>query len=221
MYHDAYDAWSKNEHSRNVQIIRELLVYHRPLLTGFLDRDAVGTDDIRELLIRFDKTDSPLEASPGFAPPPVVVAPERKKASGKGCAPFLQLDKELINLIVQCVNEAVLFEDPITEEHFSAFYAGRPLPAPKAVNNTHVVFFFSLLEQEGLIRNNWKKIIESNNLIISSSGEGFLKASVMSSSLSRVVNRCETADTARIRDLLNRHIITYRKAKSDNTASSC
>lgn len=221
LYHDARDAWSKNEHRRNVQIIKELLYYHKQMLIEFIGRDSISKEDIHELLHRFNKIDVPLTAILEFLLPVSGIATDCRDEVREGSVNRIPLNDEVINLIVQCANEAHLFKELISVEHFTAYYSGKPLPAPRAAKNTNVVYFFSFLASRGLIQHNWQQIISEQKLIISASGKRFLNSTTMASTLCRVMNGPATADTSRIEILLNERISAYLKRNITTSDVKC
>lgn len=56
-YHDALDAYSKNEHAKNVQILTELLLKHQTFVKHYFVCDKFSDETVREMLQRFNQGD--------------------------------------------------------------------------------------------------------------------------------------------------------------------
>ena len=216
VHHDATDAWSRNEHDKNLRAVTDLLTLHRHLVEYYFGRAAFSAGDYQELMERFNKEDSPnpLPTAVAAAAMPNT-SPGERPAVKRICAD-IRLGDQVISLIVHCANEAELFSDVLTREHFEAYYNGEPLTALRARKNTHVVLFFKMLEDNGLIQRNWQHIIANEKLVVSSSNKGFLTKAVMSSTLHRVNEEAPVpADIKRLRNIVDKHLTEYKRKYSN------
>ena len=59
VHHDATDAWSRNEHDKNLRAVTDLLTLHHHLVEDYFGRAAFPASDYQELMERFNKEDSP------------------------------------------------------------------------------------------------------------------------------------------------------------------
>lgn len=203
-YHDSKDAWSKNEHNRNIQAVSELLLKHKPLVDFYFNKEDLSEDNLHDLIRNFNMGKMPFkEENTGN-----VELPDTVRKSN-----LTKMSDYTISFIVQCANEADLFLEHLSAEHFTAYYEGHPLSPLTSANNEKIVLFFKTLESEGIIRHNWQHIIDRDRLIKSSSGRGFLTKAVMASTLSRVSNRLATVGDTRFLDFLTRKIKEYKASR--------
>lgn len=203
VYHDAKDAWSKNEHNRNLRIVTELLLKRRPLVDHYFSKTEFSEADFHLMMADFNKEETASEESTNTAKPA-----NPPKADPKHY--HTRMGEDTISFIVQCANEAELFMEQLTTAHFTQFYAGQPLPPLTSANNENLVLFFKTLENEGLIRHNWQHIIDKHKLVKSSSRHSFLTKAVMASTLSRVSNRPANTNDRRLLEFLNKKIKEYK-----------
>lgn len=163
-YHDAKDAWSRNEHNRNLCAITDMLTMHRQLVETYFSRETFSENDIVDMVDRFNKieTDHPKRnASPG-----VPASPETASAVECGSRTIKKLEDQVISLIVHCANEAELFYGNVTPQHFDAYYSGNPLTPLRSRKNTELVVLFSILENEELIERSWQHVIDRDGLVL-------------------------------------------------------
>lgn len=205
IYHDSTDAWSKNEHNRNIQAASELLLKNKPLIDFYFNMEELSEDSLHDLIRNFNKGQMPSKECSDTSE---ANLPKTDKKSG-----VTKINDNTISFIVQCANEAELFLERLSKEHFVAYYEGHPLPPLTSANNEKVVLFFKILENEGLIRHNWQHIIDRDKLIKSSSGRGFLTKAVMASTLSRVTNRVATANDTRLVEFLTGKTKEYKASR--------
>lgn len=57
-FHDAIDAWSKNEHQKNFHILDSLLTKRRDLVEQFFSKDNVSDTELMEMLHLFNTLNS-------------------------------------------------------------------------------------------------------------------------------------------------------------------
>ena len=55
-FHDAIDAWSKNEHQKNYRILDALLTNRRDLVENYFNKSEVSETELREMLTLFNTT---------------------------------------------------------------------------------------------------------------------------------------------------------------------
>ena len=93
-FHDAIDAWNKNEHQKNYHILDSLLTKRRDLVEQFFSKDNVSDADLMELLHLFNTT---LPSSRNYVAPTKV----REATDYNLCACLEQSD---LVLLARCCN---------------------------------------------------------------------------------------------------------------------
>ncbi|MBU3809936.1 MAG: hypothetical protein H9802_16275 [Candidatus Phocaeicola faecipullorum] len=180
-YHDATDAWSKNEHQKNYYTVVALLREHEELAHKYFVRPTLGKVEISLLLDEFYAADLPQRESASAC----KESPNRHVASpGNIIKPLL--DRHTIDLIVQLANEVNLFKEQMNADDVASRYMAGTLQPVTSRNNTRLVILLDKLAMYEIIPYNWQAIISKRKLIISSSGRKFLNQHDLSSTLNRV-----------------------------------
>ena len=181
-YHDATDAWSKNEHQKNYCIVSELLENHEKLVCQYFNEATLNESQIKKLLDAFNT----FEYHQTVLPEPT---PEdgRQSKSYTSSVPYEPLiDSETIGLIAQLVNEVNLFTEKLDIEDVIARYKKGILSPVTSKNNARLVLLLDQLSIHGVIPYDWQSIIAKKRLIRSSSGRKFLNQHDLSSTLNRI-----------------------------------
>ena len=208
VFHDAHDAYSKNEHAKNVQILTELLRKNKAFVKHYFIQDDFSADTVREMLLRFNQGDVTIPQNiTDQSPSPSSSAAGQNSGS---VSSRHRIPADIVSLIVHCANEAKLFWGDVTQEQFDAYYDGKLQHPLQAQHNVEVVEFFGYLADRGLIHRNWQHIIDKDKLIISSSGRRPLTTAVMSSTKSRLTRRTDTCNVMRIADIIERYIKEHK-----------
>ena len=180
-FHDAKDAWSKNEHQKNHYTVADLLREHEKLVCKYFSRETCDDAEIADLLNEFYASDLPV-------PPPAGAGREdkvRAKPIPSNTAIEPMLDKHTIDLIVQLANEVGLFKEKLDADDVIARYATDTLQPTTSQNNTRLVVLLDKLATHGIIPYRWQAVIAKKRLIMSSSGRKYLDQHDMSSTLNR------------------------------------
>lgn len=104
-YHDATDAWSKNEHQKNYCIVSELLENHEKLVCQYFSQSTLDETQIKKLLDTFNTSEHLQTKSR-------IQSFQNSRQSEQPPLPDSYeplIDKDTIGLIVQLVNEVGLF----------------------------------------------------------------------------------------------------------------
>lgn len=105
-FHDANDAWSKNEHLKNYHTVIELLRKHEILIRKHFDHDLLDENGIIKLLNEFyaiDLSESATESDNSSPGNPI------QTNQNTNIKPLL--DRHTLDLIVQLANEVCLFKE--------------------------------------------------------------------------------------------------------------
>ena len=103
-YHDATDAWSKNEHQKNYCIVSELLENHEKLVCQYFSQSTLDETQIKKLLDTFNTSEHLQTKSR-------IQSFQNSRQSEQPPLPDSYeplIDKDTIGLIVQLVNEVGL-----------------------------------------------------------------------------------------------------------------
>lgn len=180
-YHDATDAWSKNEHKRNYCTVADLLSNHEALTRKYFDCEMLDSNGISDLLDQFYS----------FGLPPVserttqeCVTQQNSPTSNNTIESIL--DSDTIGLIVQLANEVNLFKERLQPDEIATRYAENTLQPVTSANNTRFVLLLDRLASNGIISYNWQSVIAKKMLVVSSSGKKYLDQHDMSSTLNRI-----------------------------------
>lgn len=179
-FHDATDAWSKNEHQKNYHTVIELLRKHERLVRKHFDHDILDENGISTLLNEYYAIDLPgtaLESGCGDS--------GNAMQNGQESNIRLPLDRYTLDLIVQLANEVGLFKEKLDADDVAARYATDTLRTMTSRNNTRLVVLLDKLASSGIIPYHWQAVIAKKKLVVSSSGRKYLDQHDMSSTLNR------------------------------------
>ena len=171
-FHDAIDAWSRNEHRKNYYILKSILYERRDLVESFFSKDA-GDEELNELLHLFNTT---TPSSKTFVAPGKR---ERHPDVSFHCC----IDKEDFEVIAMACNKAGVFSEVVTVEDLYSLLNGKTHSPLHSRNNRLVAYFFNQLATSELICRNWQIVLATKKSIVSSSG----KRTLLQSDLSEAV----------------------------------
>lgn len=173
-YTNRVDVAGKNEHTKNLGIMCELLNNRQDLVDKYFIRPAFEFADYLTIQHELDTT----EVSSDYNNLPYrknVIVSER---NFQCCFTTLQL-----NILTQYVNELHLFSTDVTNEEIKQLFVGKLCYPLRSANNRIVAFFFDALCSQNLICKQWQNVIDRNNLILSSASGRPLNSSKISSAL--------------------------------------
>lgn len=151
-YTDRRDVQGLNEHRKNFGILEGLLVNREDLLRRFSCEEP--GDELLQNLLRLYYTTTP--PPQGIRASSVDFAiKNQKRPLSLGC----HLSDEQLELIVQCVNEAHLFEEVIDTSIFRSLLEGRLSTPLQSHNNRQLAFFFDQMCRNGLILSRWQHLL--------------------------------------------------------------
>ncbi len=172
-FHDAIDAWSRNEHQKNYYILKSLLYERRDLVESFFSKDAAGDGELIELLHLFNTT-TPTSKT--------FVAPgkrERHPDVSFHCCIFY----DDFEVLATACNKAGVFSEVVTVDDLYSLLNGK-IPTPlHSRNNRLVAYLFNQLATSELICRNWQIVLATKKGVVSSSG----KRTLLQSDLSEAV----------------------------------
>ena len=177
-FHDAIDAWSKNEHQKNYRIVDSLLSNRRDLIESYFNRDTVNDADLMEMIRQFNTT---LPSSNSF-----VARTRVREASGHNLCSCLDNDDLII--LARCCNDAQIFNEVIHADDLLSLLDGKMAMPLHSRNNRLVAFFFDQLSLYNLIIRNWQNVLAQQRCIVSSTGKGTLTQKSLSSALYSIVD---------------------------------
>lgn len=201
-FHDAKDAWSKNEHQKNYHTVADLLREHEKLVCRYFNRETFDDPEVADLLNEFYAFDLPAPAhihsgrEDRECPPPSL--------SNTAIEPAL--DKNTLDLIVQLANEVGLFKEVLNADDVIARYATDTLRTTTSRNNTRLVVLLDKLASNGIIPYHWQATIAKKMLIISSSGKKYLDQHDMSSTLNRSKETPSSIEEKRFLSIIDKYI---------------
>lgn len=209
-YHDATDAWSKNEHQKNYHTVVSLLKEHEKLVRRHFDQPIFGMAEIEILLGEFYASDLPKETSCKTVP---------ANTGGNAAMPDLvferTLDRHAIDLIVQLANEVNLFKENLDAEDVFTRYEACRLQTVTSRNNTRLVLLLDTLATHEIIPYNWQAVIARQRLIVSSSGRKYLDQHDLSSTLNRIKDGQPGPAEKRFLSVINSYIGRIKDRKTD------
>ena len=98
-----------------------------------------------------------------------------------------RLNKRQISLLVDCVNEVKMFNNPVSVEELTAIFRGKLIAEPLRVRNNRVLaFFFGSLAEHGKITSQWQSTIANCRLFFPSKKDDFINQSDLSSAWSYI-----------------------------------
>ena len=172
-FHDAIDAWSKNEHQKNFRILRSILYERRDLVESVFRMDAIGDEELNGLFHLFNTT---TQTSKTFLAP---AKPDAHTDVSFHCC----LDWEDCEHLARACNNAGVFSEPITADDLHSLLKGTEPIRLHSRNNRLVAYLFNQLATFELIYRNWQIVLATKESIISSSG----KRTLLQSDLSEAV----------------------------------
>ena len=180
IYHDAADAWSKNQHNKNIGILKTLLYERYEIVLQYFSKQGLSEDDIEIMTNLLDTTEAaylttPLqsESQPISTVEPPAIIPNFE------CS----FDTTSIHLLVRCANGLQIFKEKVTYEDMASLFSCKPVRKLTAANNGFVAVFFKGLSSRGLIVSNWQNVISTHQLILSSSRKTHLTQKSLSCAL--------------------------------------
>lgn len=172
-FHDALDAKSRNEHQKNYNILKSLLMNRRDLVEQFFYKEECSDDDIHQMIRLFNTTVFSNRRTN-------AVKEGHTEASVSFCS-CLELDD--CDVLARSCNDVGLFRDSVTaSELYSLFDGGLEFPL-RSRNNRLVAFFFDQLSIFSLIIRNWQNVIAKQKCILSSKEDAPLTQKALSSAL--------------------------------------
>lgn len=181
-FHDATDAWSKNEHQKNYHTVVDLLNDHEELVCKYFGHERLDNVHITALLNEFYAFDFPKPVASETGSNDM----DGPQSSETNVIKEFQLHRDTIDLIVQLANEVKLFKETLDADDVADRYATGKLQTVTSTNNTRFVLLMDKLASQGIINYNWQSVIAKKELVISSSGKKTLDQHNMSSTLNRV-----------------------------------
>ncbi len=207
-FHDSADAFSKNWHARNVQVLAVLLRKHKAFVKYYFNQDKFSDETVREMLVRFNRGEVSVPQEGTDQSPSTSLNTADQNSEGASSRHYIP--SATVSLIVHCANEAKLFLGNVTPEHFAAYHAGTLQHPLQAKSNVEVVEFFSYLDDRGLVLHTWQHIIDREKLIISASGHRPLTKAVMAATKSRLSKQPDRCNIMRITDIIDQYIKAHK-----------
>lgn len=187
-YHDAKDAWSKNQHNMNFGIVKTLLIHRWDIVTEFFHLHHYLEDEhIEELLEKLDTTEAPQTYSvEDFLNGTTLKVP--LLLSQTSSLPEQNFgrsyDYDITRTLTHCINEIHLFKKTVSVEEIQGLFNCSYQLKLVASNNMELAMFFNYIRKKGLVTANWQNVIASHGLILSSKSEIPLTAHNLSVALS-------------------------------------
>lgn len=200
-FHDANDAWSKNEHLKNYHTVIELLRKHEILIRKHFDHDLLDENGIIKLLNEFyaiDLSESATESDNSSPGNPI------QANQNTNIKPLL--DRHTLDLIVQLANEVCLFKEVLDADNVAICYAADTLQTVTSRNNSKLVLLLDKLASHDVITYNWQSVIAQKHLVISSSGKKLLTQHDMSSTLNRIKDTTPNAIDKQFLAIIDKYI---------------
>ena len=207
-HHDNEDAWSKNGHEQNYNIVLTLLTEHEGLVRDYLSRPTLTAEEVEQLIVEFYRFDLPKETVASLSsgiqsePTPIgilsVTIPSTKKH---------------VDLIVHIANEVNLFKEQIDENDAKALMGEVKIRSLSSSNNTRVVLFFDRLASHGILVNTWQVDLAKRQMVRSSSGSKFLEQHDFSSTLYRLKERPPSTKERELLSMIDKIIEKSKEEK--------
>ena len=186
VYHDAADAWSKNQHNKNIGILKTLLYERYEIVLQYFSKQDLSEDEIEIMINLLDTTEAAY-----LTTPPQSEAQPISTLDAPAIIPNFEcsFDSTSINLLVRCVNSLQIFKEKVTFEDISSLFSCKPVRKLTAANNGFVAVFFYSLCCRHLIVSNWQNVISTHKLILSSSRKTHLTQKSLSGALYQYCNK--------------------------------
>ena len=205
-FHDAIDAWSKNEHQKNYRIVDSLLSNRRDLVETYFNKEEINDADLKEMIHQFNTT----------LPSTHTFVARTKVRDGSDLNLCSCLDYDDLIILARCCNDAHIFNEVIDASDLYSLLDGKMDLPLHSHNNRLVAFFFDQLSLYNLIIRNWQYVLAHQRCIVSSTGKATLTQKSLSSALYSIVDLEMTAQEKIIDDAVRPIGQKYqRKRKSD------
>ncbi len=159
-FHDAIDAFSRNEHQKNFHILQSLLLERRDLVESVFSKEDVCNDDLLKMLHIFNTTIPSSKA--------VMLGNRTGKNRVVSFHSCMNIDD--CDILVRCCNDASVFKESVTSSDLLSLFEGKRTAPLHSRNNRLVAFFFTQLSIYDLIIRNWQYVLANNKSIVSSTG---------------------------------------------------
>ena len=207
-HHDNEDAWSKNGHEQNYNIVLTLLTEHEGLVRNYLSKPQFTQDDIDQLIVEFYRFDIPQEKSSPIA------TEEISNARPVGILSVINpVTQKHIELIAHIANKVNLFKEQIDESDAKALMGEMKIRSLSSSNNTRVVLFFDRLASHGILVNTWQVDLAKRQMVRSSSGCKYLEQHDYSSTLYRLKERPPSPKERELLSLIDKIIEKSKEEK--------
>lgn len=143
-FHDALDAKSRNEHQKNYNILKSLLMNRRDLVEQFFHKGKCSDDDIHQVIHLFNTTVPSNRRTNAFR--------EGHTATSVSFSSCLELDDS--DVLARSCNDVRLFRDSVTASELHSLFDGTLEFPHRSRNNRLVAFFFDQLSIFSLIIRN-------------------------------------------------------------------
>lgn len=207
-FHDAKDAWSKNEHQKNYHTVVDLLSNHERLVRKYFDCEMADKSYIPKLLDEFYASDLPkisCESERSESDDPIQ--------KGQSMNVRTVMDRHTLGLIVQLANEVNLFKEILNEDEVAIRYVSDTLQTVTSRNNSRVVLLLDKLASHDVISYDWQSVIAKKQLVVSSSGKKYLNQHDISSTLYRLNETLPGAEGKRLLSIIDKYITLIKKDK--------
>lgn len=176
VYCDSIDAWSKNEHNKNLGTVSSLLFNRYDIVQRFFTKKELTENDLSEIIKLIENSSIVRRKKRGETMTSNVLM---KEIPDFGC----NLDEEGIGILVRYANKLQLFKSKVTIEEMKSLLACSPKKKMISNNNGFLALFFHSLSSRQIIIQTWQHVISSRELIYSSNGRELLTQRRLSSAL--------------------------------------
>lgn len=207
-HHDNEDAWSKNGHEQNYNIVLTLLTEHEGLVRDYLSRPKLTEEELEQLIVEFYSFDLPKDTSTTLS------TEVQSDATPIGILSVTNtLTKKHVDLIVHIANEVSLFKEQIDENDAKALMGQVKIRSLSSSNNTRVVLFFDRLASHGILVNTWQVDLAKRQMVRSSSGSKYLEQHDFSSTLYRIKERAPSSKERELLSLIDKIVEKSKEEK--------
>lgn len=174
-YHDAEDAFSKNEHMKNLNLIAGILRKRKEVAVHWFTRNDFTMEDFVAMKNTYD-TGAPLPKTQ-----------DNDRTENVGILSFFpDLGKEEYDAVASCANELDIFTVRVSGADIEALLTCNLATPLDAKSNRLLALLFDILRDQGRISKNWQHILERSALVRSSRNSRPLTAKTLSSALYQV-----------------------------------
>lgn len=207
-HHDNEDAWSKNGHEQNYNIVFTLLTEHEGLVRDYLSRPKLTEEELDQLIVEFYSFDLPKDVSTS------VSTEAQSDTTPLGILSVTNpVTKKHVDLIVHIANEVSLFKEHIDENDAKALMGQVKIRSLSSSNNTRVVLFFDRLASHGILVNTWQVDLSKRQMVRSSSGSKYLEQHDFSSTLYRIKERAPSSKERELLSLIDKIVEKSKEEK--------